>query len=163
MELTTKSITLIAALFLTGLSAGLFYAWEFSVIPGAKRVADQTYIETMQAVNRAIINPAFMLIFFGSMLAQTMSLYLHRGTTAFWLILSALATYFLGTILVTALGNVPLNNGLDALNLKDLSVEEINQHRSAYEPKWNKLHTVRTAFAVLSFSLMLVSTMLTMK
>ena len=65
MELITKSITLIAALFLTGLSAGLFYAWEFSVIPGAKRVADQTYIETMQAVNRAIITPAFMLIFFG--------------------------------------------------------------------------------------------------
>lgn len=160
MDITAKSISLLLAIILTGLSAGLFYGWEFSVIPGTKRIADQAYIETMQAINRAIINPAFILVFLGSLLAQAISLHLCRGTMAFWLILGGLSTYFLGTILVTGLGNVPLNNGLDALNWNGLRLEEMNQHRIRYEIKWNRLHTVRTAFAVVSFVLVLLAAML---
>jgi uncharacterized membrane protein len=155
MEITIKSITLYAAIILTGLSAGLFYAWEFSVIPGTRQVKDNTYIETMQAINRAIINPAFMTIFLGSVLVQIMSTYQHRGTTIFWILLIATLTYVIGTILVTGLGNVPLNNALDTLHLKELSPEQITVKRINYELRWNRLHTIRTVFAVISFMLLL--------
>ena len=56
MEITLKSIILFSTLILTGLSAGFFYAWQVSVIPGTKRVVDLTYLETMQSINRAILN-----------------------------------------------------------------------------------------------------------
>jgi len=157
MEITLKTMTLFAAIFLTGLSAGLFYAWEFSVIPGTKRVAGPVYLETMQAINRAIINPAFLLIFMGSLVAQTAGALQFRGTPAFWLLLTATACYLFGTILVTSLGNVPLNNALDALNLPALNPEQVVRHRQHYELRWNRLHTIRTAFAVLSFLLLLIA------
>ena len=161
MELTINNITLFAAIILTGLSAGLFYAWEFSVIPGTRRIDDHSYIETMQSINRAIINPAFMLIFFGALIFQIAITFQHRGTTAFWILLGAMFTYLLGTIFVTGLGNVPLNNALEALNLKELSVEQLNSHRTHYELQWNRLHKIRTAFAVLSFILLLTGLFIT--
>ena len=68
MEISIRSITLFIALILSGLSAGLFYAWSVSVIPGTKRVPDLVYLEAMQAINRAILNPAFFLVFFGSLI-----------------------------------------------------------------------------------------------
>ncbi|MEM9720356.1 MAG: DUF1772 domain-containing protein [Bacteroidota bacterium] len=152
MEISIKSITLFVALLLTGLSAGLFYAWSVSVIPGTKRIPDLMYLETMQAINRAILNPAFFLIFFGSLILLGISTFQHvQDGLAFKLLLAATLTYLLGTFGVTSIGNVPLNNSLDALELHELGAEMLAQTRKQYERKWNRLHTIRTVFAVLSF------------
>lgn len=152
MEISIKSITLFSAIALAGLSAGLFYAWSVSVIPGTRKVGDAIYLETMQSINRAILNPAFFLIFFGSLLLLSIStVQQYRTGLSFWLTLAATLTYLTGTFGVTAFGNVPLNDALDVLGLDDLSVVELGSIRSNYETKWNRLHTIRTVFAVLSF------------
>ena len=156
MEISLKSITLFFAVLLTGLSAGLFYAWAVSVIPGTKKVADSTYLETMQSINRAILNPAFYLIFFGSLILLVISTIQHFQTgLAFWLLLTATLVYLIGTVGVTMLGNVPLNNSLDVLDLGELKAELQAQTRRQFEVKWNRLHMIRTVFAVLSFLLSL--------
>lgn len=156
MEISIKSITLFTAIILTGLSAGLFYAWSVSVIPGTRRIMDPAYLETMQSINRAILNPAFFIIFIGSLVLLTINtIQQYQNGVTFWLILSATIIYLVGTFGVTAFGNVPLNNTLDALNLSDLSASQISKFRQSYELKWNKLHTIRTVFAVLSFLLSL--------
>lgn len=159
MEATTKSIIWLIATVLTGLSAGFFYAWQVSVIPGTKLINARNYIETMQSINRAIINPAFLLIFFGPFLLQILTIYQFRGTSAMAYPLAACLCYFLGTLLVTVLGNVPLNNSLDLLNINDMSPENLDHIRQQYALKWNRLHTLRTVFAVLSFILMLIPTL----
>jgi uncharacterized membrane protein len=156
MEPTTKSIIWLIATLLTGLSAGFFYAWQVSVIPGTKLINARNYIETMQSVNRAIINPAFVLIFFGPLLLQILTIYQYRGSSAMIYFLAAGLCYFFGTLLVTGLGNVPLNNSLDLLNSHDMSPEQLDHSRMKYALKWNRLHTLRTAFALLSFILMLI-------
>lgn len=158
MEITLKIIVLYIAILLTGLSAGLFYAWQVSVIPGTKLTQDSTYIETMQKINRAIINPPFILIFLGSFLIQIMSVILYWNTEmSLWLILSATLVYGAGTVMVTGLGNVPLNDALDELQFNELSKEEISKERHDYEVQWNRLHLIRTVFAVLSFMLLLIA------
>lgn len=152
MEISIKDIVLYIAVVLTGLSAGLFYAWAVSVIPGTKRVSDPVYLETMQQINRAILNPAFFLIFFGSLITLIISSVLHyrpSGTQS-WLIIASTLLY-LGTFLVTTTGNVPLNNSLDAINLSEYSIEKANQFRTHYEVKWNRLHMIRTILSALSF------------
>jgi uncharacterized membrane protein len=152
MELSIKSITLFTAVILTGLSAGLFYAWAVSVIPGTRRVVDLTYLESMQSINREILNPAFFLVFFGSPVALALSTLQQRDTTAtFWWLLAATATYLVGTFGVTAFGNVPLNDTLEVLDLAGLTEPEITDFRTSYESPWNRLHWVRTVFAVLAF------------
>lgn len=149
-----KAITLFLAVAITGLSSGLFYAWSVSVIPGTRKVIDPTYLETMQNINRAILNPAFFLIFFGSLILLCVATVLHFGSNqTFWLLLSAAIIYAVGTIGVTAMGNVPLNNQLDELSLLEISSDKISAFRQFYEVKWNRLHLIRTAFAVAAFLL----------
>ncbi|NBC26961.1 MAG: DUF1772 domain-containing protein [Bacteroidetes bacterium] len=162
MEITFKIIVLYFAILLTGLSAGLFYAWQVSVIPGTKRIQDSTYIETMQKINRAIINPLFMLIFLGALLIQILSVFLYwdNGMT-FWSLLAATVLYGAGTVIVTGLGNVPLNDALDSLSLHELSEEKISRERQNYESRWNRLHLIRTVFSVISFMLLLLATFIT--
>ncbi len=158
MEFSFKSIILFSAILLTGLSAGFFYAWAVSVIPGTRRVPDLTYLQTMQSINRAILNPAFFLIFFGNMALLVISgIQQYPNGPTFWLILAALLTYFFGTFAVTAFGNVPLNDFVDALQLAELNPEEILSTRKQYEAPWNRLHTIRTVFSVLSFLLSLAA------
>ncbi|MDW7691950.1 DUF1772 domain-containing protein [Flammeovirgaceae bacterium SG7u.111] len=158
MGISIKSITLFSAVLFTGLSAGLFYAWAVSVIPGTKKVIDMTYLETMQSINRAILNPAFFLSFFGSLLLLTISsIQQYQTGLTFWIMLAATLTYLVGTFGVTAFGNIPLNNTLDALALNKLNINQLTEFRTNYEVKWNKLHMIRTAFSILSFSLSLIA------
>ena len=155
MEFSIKIVILFGAVILTGLSAGLFYAWSVSVIPGTEKVSDLTYLETMQSINRAILNFAFFSIFFGSILFLSIaSIYqLHNNMLTFWLMLASSVIYLLGTVGVTALGNVPLNNELEALNLAEIGSIKLKEFRTYYELNWNKFHLIRTVFAVGSFLL----------
>lgn len=152
MEISIKSLTLLTAVVLTGLSAGLFYAWMVSVIPGTRKVVDITYLESMQSINRAILNPAFYLIFMGSPLALIFStVQNYNSGTTFWYLFFATLIYVLGTLGVTMFGNVPLNDTLDAISLAELSDGQLSEFRNDYEEKWNRLHLIRTVFSVLSF------------
>ncbi len=159
MEISLKSFTLFGAILLTGLSAGLFYAWSVSVIPGTQRLSDTTYLETMQSINRAILNPAFFTVFFGCtcLLGASVIFQFSDQKLSFWFVLGAFTAYLLGTIGVTGLGNVPLNNELDALNLSRMGQEKLAEFRAYYESNWNRLHTIRTTFAVCSFVLAVLS------
>ena len=162
MEISIKSIIVFGSVILTGLSAGLFYAWAVSVIPGTQRITDSTYLETMQAINRAILNPAFFLVFFGSIIFLSIgSIYqFNTSNTAFWLMLMASIIYLIGTVGVTGLGNVPLNDQLEVLKLPELSSTKLAQFRNYYEANWNRLHWIRTIFAVVSFVLAVLSAFL---
>ena len=159
MELSIKSLILSGSVVLTGLSAGFFYAWSVSVIPGTKKIEDPAYLETMQNINRAILNPAFFLIFFGSILFLSISsiLEFHTNKVTFWLLVTSSIFYLIGTVGVTGLGNVPLNDQLAALELVNVNADKMAEFRKFYESNWNRLHTIRTAFAVLSFLLSVVA------
>ncbi|MEN0004004.1 MAG: anthrone oxygenase family protein [Bacteroidota bacterium] len=158
MEVSIKSITLFSAILLTGLSAGLFYAWMVSVIPGTRKVIDTTYLESMQSINRAILNPAFFIVFMGSVVLLAISTIQHyQNGSLFWYLLVATVTYLIGTFGVTIFGNVPLNDALDVLQLEELSPSKMAQFRKSYESKWNRWHLIRTVFSVLSFIFALIT------
>ena len=154
-------MVMLGAVLLTGLSAGLFYAWSVSVIPGTQKVAHQTYLETMQSINRAILNPYFFAVFFGSIILLGMATVyeFHGNKTVFWLLLVASISYLAGTIGVTGLGNVPLNNQLDVVDLTQMELSKLQDFRQFYEKNWNRLHQIRTGFAVLAFLLALMAVM----
>lgn len=161
MEITLSTSSLFLAIVLTGLSSGLFYAWEFSVIPGTKLISDSSYLETMQSINKAILNPGFFAIFFGSLLFLAINTYLQYKaglTFSFWMVLFAFISYLIGTVGVTVFGNVLLNEALDAIHLSDLSSEKLKSARASYEDKWNMWHKIRTLCAVISFASILSTT-----
>lgn len=153
-----KSITFFSSILLNVLSAGFFFAWSVSVILGTKKVGDYTYLETMQNINREILNPLFFVVFFGSLISLIINTVLqYNDKTVFWLILSATVIYLIGTFGVTALGNVPLNNQLDVLQINQLNISELKGFRSYYETKWNHYHNIRTLSNLVAFILLLIS------
>lgn len=148
---TFTPLVLILTATMTALISGLFYAWSCSVVPGLARVSDSTYLEAMQQINRAILNPVFFMSFIGTALLLPLSTWLHYGpvlNTRFWLLLLASVVYLAGTFGVTMFGNVPLNNSLDAFNLSAASVQELSAQRAKFEGPWNNLNLIRTVAGI---------------
>ena len=154
-----KTYVLFSTVLLNALATGFFFAWSVSVIVGTKKVTDLTYLETMQNINREILNPAFFIVFFGSLVTLFLTTYLQfNNKTVFWFVLASAIIYLFGTFGVTAFGNVPLNNELDALNIHSFSLTELKHFRTYFEGTWNQYHTIRTIASIISFTLLLIAT-----
>jgi uncharacterized membrane protein len=151
-----KTALLGTSILATGLMSGLWYGWAVSVIPGTRRVPDTTYIATMQNINKAIINPAFILPFLGipALLAGAAIVQFRSGDSRRgWLLAGAAATYLVGVLGVTIGGNVPLNDALEAFELAGSDEQAIADRRQTYETPWNRWHYFRTAANIGSFTL----------
>ena len=153
-------IILLLATLTTGLMAGLFFTWSFSVTRGLSKLSDTNYIETFQALNKAILNPAFVIIFWGSPLCLVLSTIIYYQQPLpgiFWYLLTALVIYLIGCIVVTFAGNIPLNNSLENLNLKSASLEEIKLKRAGFEGRWNSLNMIRTISSSIAFIILIIA------
>ncbi|AEV99307.1 hypothetical protein A4D02_32415 [Niastella koreensis] len=158
--MTFANITLLATAFTTALIAGLFYSWSCSVIPGLGKVTDANYLSAMQSINREILNPVFFMSFIGTLFLLPLCTWLQYNSSAplrFYLLLGATIAYGAGTFGVTIFGNVPLNNMLDACQLKSASAETLSQYRTQFENPWNQLHAVRTIANVIALILVLLA------
>ncbi|TBV25973.1 MULTISPECIES: DUF1772 domain-containing protein [Meridianimaribacter] len=153
-----KTSIFFITVLLNALSVGFFFAWSVSVILGTKKVGDLTYLETMQSINKEILNPVFFIVFFGSLITLILNAALQNNNKLmFWLLLTSAIIYLIGTFGVTAFGNVPLNNELDALDIKALNINELKNFRDYYESNWNQYHNIRTLSNMISFILLLIS------
>ena len=140
----------------TGLMAGLFYAYVCSVNSGLGKLPDAGYLSAMQSINRAILNPVFLLVFMGALIMLpigTWRLFSTPATTPFYLMLAACLLYIVGVFGVTMAANVPLNEKLDAFPIAAASPEELTRMRALFEAPWNAWNLVRTLAAILSFIL----------
>ena len=153
MSITFLILTTLAS----GLMAGLFYAWSISVTPGLSKVEDKNYLHSFQSMNQAIINPIFLICFMGLAVLLPLISYLSFNSIVFEYVLSASIIYMLGVMAVTFLGNIPLNNNLDSLEIDSMSAEQISTFRNGFENKWNKLNYIRTISSSLSFILMIIA------
>ena len=61
-----RGILLAAAVLVAGLQAGTYFTWSTGVMPGLARVDDRTFVEAMQQINLAIVNPLFLATFLGA-------------------------------------------------------------------------------------------------
>lgn len=144
----------------TGLVAGLFYAYSCSVSPGLKRLTDTAYIQAMQCINRAILNPVFFASFMGSLVLLPLStwmLYRYAVPAGGWFLLAASIVYLAGVFGVTVAGNVPLNNALDKVDTATAAAASLAQQRALFERRWNRLNMVRTVFAIVTLALVIVA------
>ena len=158
MEISVKLIVLVAATLLTGLAAGLCFTWTNAVTTGLARLNDIGYLQAFQAMNRSILNPTFFMVFFGPVLAISISAFLYKGhaTPILWMLIATALIYFLGVALVTVFGNVPINEVLDGTDLNQVSPDDAHALRMRFENVWTRLHLIRTYSSVISFLLLIL-------
>jgi uncharacterized membrane protein len=160
--ITPANLVLILTATVTALIAGLFFAWSCSVTPGLARIPDTMYIAAMQAMNRAILNPVFLICFAGNVVLLPLSAWLFYSTpvsTRFILLAAAAVVYLAGVFAVTIFGNVPLNESLDAFAIHTATPGEIAAQRLAFEKPWNTLNMIRTVASTVSVVLVIIACM----
>jgi uncharacterized membrane protein len=133
----------VAALIAAGLQAGTYYVWACGVMPGLARADDRTFVNTLNSVNQAIVNPVFMATFLGTPVLAAAALATSTPATRPWTIAALIAA--LGTVAITAAGNVPLNNALGAATASPDA--NLAAARSAFETVWVRWNVVRTITA----------------
>ncbi|WP_328304695.1 DUF1772 domain-containing protein (plasmid) [Streptomyces sp. NBC_00435] len=136
---------LVAATLTTGLMAGLFFAFDVSVMPALMRSDDRTLIAVMQRVNTAIINGWFMLALLGALLFTALALALHlpAGEHAPLPALAGALVLYALALVVTGRVNIPLNNALEAAGPAE-RISDPAAVRRAFETKWVPANRWRT-------------------
>lgn len=160
LNITIHSFTLLLTTLLTGLSAGILFTWANAVTTGIGRLDDISYLRAFQQMNRSILNPLFFLVFIGPAFLSIATTYLFKASSApvYWLLVIATLLYFGGVLIVTIVGNIPLNKLLENTQLSNLNTTEVLQLRTKFESRWNTFHLIRTICSILSFTLLLLAT-----
>ncbi|MDK0524680.1 anthrone oxygenase family protein [Streptomyces sp. ML-6] len=138
-------ILLMASVIAVGLMAGLFFAYDVSVMPGLARTDDRVYAEAMQNFNEVIdTSGLFVLVFLGA-LAVTVAvavLEYRKGHRKVALWAGVAAGLYVVALLVTFSVNIPLNNELAAIGnpvkAGDLSVVD------KFKGTWEATNIMRT-------------------
>ncbi|MFD0277615.1 DUF1772 domain-containing protein [Kitasatospora sp. NPDC127111] len=129
-----------------GLMAGLFFAFDVSVMPGLAKGDDRTYVTAMQNINKAIENGVFFLVFAGAFAVTGVAAHLQyragRRSAAFWA--GAATLLYVAALIVTMAVNIPLNNELaragDPARIQDFAAV-----RDRFESTWVATNMLRTA------------------
>ena len=136
-----------------GLIAGVFFAFSTFVMNALAQQPPASGIATMQSINLTVINPWFMTVFLGTgatclFLAISSVLKWHQPSASYLLIGSLL--YLVGTVLVTIVFNVPLN---DALAIVKPESTEGASLWAKYLINWTFWNHVRTIAALIAAAL----------
>jgi uncharacterized membrane protein len=142
-----RTAALLAATLTTAMMAGFFHAYSFSVLPGLRGAPAAVLVETMQRINRAILNGWFFLLFAGAALfgAAAVTLVAIDGETGVLVPAVAGLVLYLAQLAVTARINIPLNNALDAAGATDPAAA-----REAFEKPWVRWNHARTALCTVA-------------
>ena len=137
-----------------GLNAGVFFAFSSFVMPAIDRLPKPAAITAMQSVNKLAVTPVFMTALFGTALAcVALGIWALVGDgPAGWLV-AGCAVFLAGTIVVTIVANVPLNNAVDAL---DPNGPGSASAWASYVSRWTAWNHVRAATSLAAAGLLTV-------
>ncbi len=125
-----RTSTLMGATLTMGLVAGAFALYAHAIMPGLRKTDDRTFVAAFGQMDRAIINPWFMITAFAA---------------AFGLNLVA--------VVITTAVNVPMNDAIKAAG--DPAHIDVAQVRAQFnEARWSAWNLVRVATSVPAFGLL---------
>ena len=98
--------------------AGLYFAFSNTIMSSLAKLEPAQGIAAMQSINRTIQNPLFFLLFVGTAASCALLLVFSLGklpATSAILMVSGAVIYLVGSLVVTGVFNIPLNNTLEVL------------------------------------------------
>jgi uncharacterized membrane protein len=142
-----------------GLIAGLFFAFSVSVMRALARLPAAQGMAAMQAINVVIINPIFLVVFLGTaavcvflIIAALLGWQQTLGTVY---LLTGSVLYLVGSLLVTMVFNVPMNESLAAAAPTAPDSASLWAGYLTRWTAWNHIRTVAALVAAASLTLAL--------
>lgn len=138
-----------------GLMGGIFFAFSSFIMPALGHVPPAEGIRAMQRINVDVFHWSFMGAFFGTGVLCIVQAVVHlTGANPSDGIYGATgaAMYIFGCLLVTAAGNVPLNNNLAAANPDSSKAGELWRGYALPWTRWNHLRTLACLGASAAFA-----------
>jgi uncharacterized membrane protein len=129
----------------SGLMGGFFFAFSVCVMGALRRLPPAQATTTMQSINVVVLNPIFFAAFFGTAAAclfLVVAAWSNWDTPGSHLIMAGSLLYLLGSIVVTIIRNVPLNEALKAVDANSAEGESMWNHYFAEWVPWNHVRTV---------------------
>ncbi len=152
-----RILTLISALG-SGLMAGFFFAFSVSVMKALGRLPPAQGIAAMQSINVVVINPVFLIAFFGTAVAcvgvAISALRDWHGPGAAYLLAGSLL-YVVGSFLVTIVFNVPRNDALAAVDPASAAGAALWANYLTVWTAWNHVRTAAALAAAAALSIAL--------
>ncbi len=149
-----QGIALVAATMTMGLMAGVFGLYAHTIMPGLRGTDDRTFVVAFQAIDRAIINPLFMLWFFGALVLAGAAAALLGGEGSVLPWIAAAFVLYLAVVVITVAVHLPLNDALKAATDPDVAAVRERFHEARWVA-WNVVRVVlsTTAFGCLAWAL----------
>lgn len=143
-------VLLVLAAVGSGLIGGLFFVFSNTVMRAFDRLPAAQAVAAMNSINRVILNAGFFLVFFGTaLLCVVISIgqASHASGRSGTLAIAGAVLYLVGSIGVTMVFNVPLNNKLAAL---PPAASDMESQWAAYRGPWTRWNHVRTVACLLA-------------
>jgi len=155
MSRALQAATLAGALG-CGLVGGVCFAFSAFVAPALDRLPAAQSIAAMQSINKVAVTPAFMLAFVGSaVICVGLGIYALGSREGPWAwALAGSAVFLFGVIVVSAAGNIPLNDTLDGV---DPGAANAAARWSDYYDSWLALNHVRAAAGITASGLLAIA------
>ena len=148
---------IILLIVLTGLMAGIYFAFSVFIMKSLSELPAIQAAETMNKINEVIVNTLFLPVFFGSTLWYAglivWSLADWQPESSLLVVVAALV-YIFGMFIVTAFGNVPLNNKLQRIEANKAA---LTAFWNDYLHSWTHLNHIRTLSCITACSILTIS------
>ena len=151
-----REVVLIAATMTIGLMAGVFGIYSNAIMPGLRQTDDRTFVAAFQSIDRAIINPAFMVTFFGALALTALAALLHLTSDQRPMLpwIGAALVLYLFVVVITIRIHVPRNNEIKAAGGIDRMIDPHGVRERFDEDRWARWNHVRTFTSTVAFGLL---------
>lgn len=144
------NVVVVAALLTNGLLAGTWFAFDRAIGTAFARIEDDVHLVVFRTINRTILGGTFLTVFAAAPLTGLGAAFVLAPAAqapVAWLARAG-AACAVATVLVTAIGNVPLNRRLE--RAAGDSADARGHARHAFETSWNRWNLARTVSSALA-------------
>lgn len=141
----------------SALVAGIFYAFSTFIMRALGRLAPRQGIAAMQSINVVVVNPMFLVVFFGTGMLCAFAIVLvalFDAGAPLVTVAAGGALYLIGCLGVTIAGNVPLNDRLAEIGPDDDGAVAV---WDAYLVRWTRWNHVRTAASLAAAACLVIA------
>ena len=146
-------VVMLTSVVLNGMAAGIMFIFTNTIMPSLATLDTDIGINIMNEINIVIVNPAFLIAFFGGLISAYPARVMWKNPEEFskparYYALATTLVFFFGNFIVTSAQNVPRNNALLAVDPE--SDDGASYWENQFLKGWVAWNTVRCVFSVIS-------------